>query len=243
MTSNSLSEDAGIAMRLRDVRERMAVAAARAGRAPESISLLAVSKTFGSEAVRAAYGAGQRAFGENYVQEALGKIAQLADLTDIEWHFIGRIQANKTRQIATHFHWVHGLVDFDHARRLSEQRPAGWPPLQVCIQVNLSGEDSKAGVAPREVGDLIAACATLQGLRVRGLMALPAALEGEAAQRVPFRALRALRDRLAMPGLPLECLSMGMSADLEAAILEGATLVRIGTAIFGGRSYNPSRGG
>lgn len=228
--------DSAIAARLLQVRERIDAAAARAGRPPAAIELLAVSKTQPAAAIRAAYAAGQRAFGENYVQEALEKMALLADLEDLVWHFIGRIQANKTRQIATHFHWVHGLCDPDHARRLSEQRPLGWPALQVCIQVNLDGESSKSGIDPEQAAALIEYCDTLPGLRVRGFMTLPAPAHGEAAQRVPFRALRQLRDRLATPERPLECLSMGMSDDLEAAILEGATLVRIGTAVFGPRS-------
>jgi hypothetical protein len=228
--------DSVIAAHLGQVRARIDAAAERAGRPPESIELLAVSKTQPATAIRAAYAAGQRAFGENYVQQALDKMALLADLEDLVWHFIGRIQANKTRQIATHFHWVHGLSDPDHARRLSEQRPLGWPALQVCIQVNLDGESSKSGIDPEQAAALIEYCDTLPGLRVRGFMTLPAPAHGEEAQRVPFRALRQLRDRLATPERPLECLSMGMSDDLEAAILEGATLVRIGTAVFGPRS-------
>ncbi|NCA70169.1 MAG: YggS family pyridoxal phosphate-dependent enzyme [Sphingobacteriia bacterium] len=229
-------QDEMIARRLAAVHARIRAAAVRAGRAPEQIRLLAVSKTHEEAAIRAAYAAGQRAFGESYVQEAIAKIPRLADLTEIDWHFIGQVQANKTRRIATHFHWVHGLADPEHARRLSEQRPADWPALQVCIQVNLSGESTKGGVEPDQVQSLIEHCAALPGLQVRGLMTLPAPVEGEAAQRIPFRALRLLRDRLATPERPLDCLSMGMSDDLEAAILEGATLVRIGTAVFGARN-------
>ncbi|HSO84754.1 YggS family pyridoxal phosphate-dependent enzyme [Thiocapsa sp.] len=230
--------DDGIQTRLGEVQDRIRAAAERAQRPPDSVALLAVSKTHGAESVHAAYTAGQRAFGESYVQEAIEKIALLADLTDIEWHFIGRIQANKTRQIAAHFGWVHGLSDPVHARRLSEQRPSGLPPLKVCIQVNVSDEVSKGGVEPDAVAALIAACEALPGLDVRGLMTLPAPAEDEEAQRAPFRALRLLRDRLATPSRPLDCLSMGMSDDLEAAILEGATLVRVGTAVFGPRPYN-----
>jgi pyridoxal phosphate enzyme (YggS family) len=230
--------DDGIRRHLGEVHERIRAAAERAQRPPDSVALLAVSKTHGAEAVRAAYAAGQRAFGESYVQEAIEKIALLADLIDIEWHFIGRIQSNKIRQIAAHFDWVHGLSDPDHARRLSEQRPNDLPPLKVCIQVNVSGETTKGGVEPDAVAGMIAVCEALPGLDVRGLMTLPAPAEDEDAQRVPFRALRLLRDRLATPNHPLVCLSMGMSDDLEAAILEGATLVRVGTAVFGPRPYN-----
>lgn len=230
--------DDGIRRHLGEVHERIRAAAERAQRPPDSVALLAVSKTHGAEAVRAAYAAGQRAFGESYVQEAIEKIPLLADLPDIEWHFIGRIQANKTRQIAARFDWVHGLSDPAHARRLSEQRPSDLPALKVCIQVNVSGETTKGGVEPDAVAAMIAACEALPGLDVRGLMTIPAPAEDEDAQRVPFRALRLLRDRLATPSRPLVCLSMGMSDDLEAAILEGATLVRVGTAVFGPRPYN-----
>ncbi len=161
-------------------------------------------------------------------------MADLADLP-LEWHFIGQIQANKTRQIAEHFSWVHGLDDAHHAERLSRQRPPGLPPLKACLQINLSGEETKNGVPPEEAAALVAACRKLPGLEVVGLMGMPAPAVGEAAQRQPFLALRQLRDRLASPDRPLRELSMGMSDDLEAAIAEGATLVRIGTAIFGAR--------
>ena len=237
MPTPETSALAAVRARLEQVQRRIAAATARAGRPPDSVDLIAISKTHPAAAIRAAHAAGQRVFGESYVQEALAKLDALADLDDIEWHFIGRNQGNKTRAIAARFHWVHGLCDPDHARRLSEQRPAGLPPLQVCIQVNLSGESSKAGVAPEAVEPLIAACERLPRLQVRGLMTLPEPAEDEARQRIPFGALRALRDRLATPSRPLDCLSMGMSDDLEAAILEGATLVRIGTAIFGVRLY------
>lgn len=214
---------------------RIRAATERADRPADSVALIAVSKKQPATAIRAAHAAGQRAFGESYLQEALDKQAQLTDLADIEWHFIGRIQSNKTRQIAAHFDWVHGLAEATHARRLSEQRPASRPPLNVCLQVNLSGETSKGGVAPEEVGALLEQCRELPSLHVRGLMTLPAPSEDETAQRRPFRALRELRDRLATPDCPLDVLSMGMSDDLEAAILEGATQVRIGTAVFGAR--------
>lgn len=224
-----------IAQHRHQVLARIRAATERAGRPAGSVGLIAVSKKQPAEAIRAAHAAGQRAFGESYLQEALDKQALLADLADIEWHFIGRIQSNKTRQIAAHFDWVHGLADAAHARRLSEQRPASRPPLNVCLQVNLSGEASKGGVMPEEVGTLLAQCREFPGLRVRGLMTLPAPSEDETEQRRPFRELRELRDRLATPECPLDVLSMGMSDDLEAAILEGATQVRIGTAVFGAR--------
>ena len=224
------------------VRARILAATRAAGRPPDAVALIAVSKHQDAAAVRAAWGAGQRAFGESYVQEALDKQAALTELT-IEWHFIGRVQANKTRSIAEHFDWVHGLADPGHARRLSEQRPAARGPLKVCLQVNTSGEASKGGVPPAGVAQLLAVCGALPGLQVMGLMTLPAPDADPGLQRVPLRALRLLRDRLATPQCPLECLSMGMSDDLEAAVLEGATLVRIGTAIFGARPYNNNQAG
>ncbi len=226
----------GIAERLEQVWARIHAAQAAAGRAPDSVRLLAVSKTQPAAAVREAAAAGQRAFGENYLQEARAKQAALADL-NLEWHFIGRIQGNKTAAIATAFHWVHGLCEARHAHRLNAQRPGEMGPLQVCIQVNLSGEASKAGVAPEALGGLIEEIQGLSRLRLRGLMTLPAPAAGLAAQRLPFRRLRELRDLHRTPERPLDTLSMGMSGDLEAAILEGATLVRIGTSIFGPRDY------
>jgi PLP dependent protein len=231
------AQPTSIAARLVQVHKRIRAACQDAGRPPGSVGLIAVSKYQPAEAIRAAFAAGQRAFGESYVQEAFDKQAALRDL-NIEWHFIGRIQANKTRWIAERFDWVHGLSDPDHARRLSDRRPSTLPPLRVCLQVNTDGESSKSGVPPDAVGDLFAACAGLPGLQIVGLMALPAPRPDLEGQREPFRALRLLRDRLASPACPLECLSMGMSDDLEAAILEGATLVRIGTAVFGARPYN-----
>jgi pyridoxal phosphate enzyme (YggS family) len=207
-----------------------------AGRRADSVTLLAVSKTQSDDSIRQAWYAGQHAFGESYLQEALEKIVHLRDLA-IEWHFIGRIQSNKTRAIAEHFSWVHSLGDVKHAQRLNEQRPERLPPINCCIQVNVSGESTKAGLAPEAVAGVLEHCLELPRLRVRGLMAIPAPAQEPLAQRAPFRALRELRDRLVRPGLPLDTLSMGMSADLEAAIAEGATLVRIGTAIFGPRHY------
>jgi PLP dependent protein len=226
-----------IAANLQQVRERIGAAAKRAGRAPQEIELIAVSKNQPAEAIRAAFEAGQRTFGENYLQEALAKMDRLADL-DIEWHFIGRIQANKTRQIAARFDWVHGLADAVHALRLSEQRSPAALPLNVCLQVNVSGETTKGGLAPTEVDGLLDLCEGLPGIRVRGFMTMPPPAQDEQTQRQPFHSLHELRDRLITPNRSLDCLSMGMSDDLEAAILEGATHVRIGTAVFGTRPYN-----
>lgn len=220
--------------RLQAVRARIATAAAAAGRAEDSVRLLAVGKTRPPEDLAALRALGQRAFGENYVQEAEAKMAALAGL-DLEWHYIGRVQTNKTRPIAERFHWVHGLADLHHARRLNEQRPPDLPPLHVCIQVNVSGERSKGGVSPEAVAELARAVSALPRLRLRGLMTIPAPAATPEAQRAPYRVLRELRDRLGAGGLELDTLSMGMSDDLEAAILEGATLVRVGTALFGPR--------
>lgn len=202
----------------------------------ESVTLLAVSKTFGADAVRQAHAAGLRRFGENYVQEALDKIAALADLRDgLEWHLIGPLQSNKTRPVAERFDWVHSVDRLKIAQRLSDQRPDGLPPLQVCLQVNISGEASKSGLSPAEVPEVARAVAALPRLRLRGLMAIPEPAGDLAAQRVPHRALRELFEALRDQGLELDTLSMGMTGDLEAAILEGATIVRVGTAIFGRR--------
>jgi pyridoxal phosphate enzyme (YggS family) len=224
-----------VAVKLERVRERIRAAEERFGREPNSVALLAVSKKQAAAKVRAAFMAGQKSFGESYAQEALAKMDELGDL-GAQWHFIGRIQGNKTRQITERFDWVHGLCDLKHAKRLSEQRAANLPPLAACVQVNLDAEPGKAGLAPKDVAGFIAACEGLHGLRLVGLMTLPAPEQGEEAQRQPFRRLRELRDRLATPSLPLPVLSMGMSADLEAAIAEGATVVRVGTAIFGPRN-------
>jgi pyridoxal phosphate enzyme (YggS family) len=199
--------------------------------------LLVVSKTFGPGAVREAAAAGERRFGENYVQEGLDKIAALADLREqIEWHLIGPLQSNKTRAVAAHFDWVHSVDRLKIAQRLSEQRPAHLPPLQLCLQVNISGEASKSGLAPGEVASVAQAVAALPRVRLRGLMAIPEPAGDLQAQRVPHRALRELMRGLQDQGLELDTLSIGMSADLEAAVLEGATLVRIGSAIFGARN-------
>ena len=203
----------------------------------QAITLLAVSKTFGAQALREAFGAGQRAFGENHVQEALAKIEALADLrARIEWHLIGPLQSNKTRAVAQGFDWVHSVDRLKIAQRLAEQRPAHLAPLQLCLQVNISGEASKSGLAVDEVLQVAQAVAALPRVKLRGLMAIPEPTEDVAAQRRPYRALRVLLDQLNGAGLGLDTLSIGMSADLEAAIAEGATLVRVGTAIFGERS-------
>jgi PLP dependent protein len=228
-----------LAHNLDAVHQRIALAAQVAGRDVRSIELLAVSKTFPAEDVRAAHVAGQRAFGENYVQEALTKVAALSDLrAGIEWHFIGPLQSNKTRPVAENFDWVHSVDRLKIAQRLSEQRPDNLPPLNVCLQVNISGEASKSGVTPDEAASVAHAVAALPKLRLRGLMAIPEPAGDVEQQRVPHRALRELFDRLRADGLELDTLSMGMSDDLEAAVLEGATIVRIGTAIFGARDYS-----
>jgi pyridoxal phosphate enzyme (YggS family) len=229
-----------ISQNLQAVRERIAGAARAAGRAADAVALLAVSKTFGPDAVIEAALAGQRAFGENYLQEALDKIAAVRtarpDLL-LEWHFIGPIQSNKTRPIAEHFDWVHSVDREKIAHRLSEQRPAQLPPLNICLQVNISGEASKSGVAPEEVLALARSVAAMPRLRLRGLMAIPEPAADVEQQREPFRDLRELQRQVQAAGIPLDTLSMGMSADLDAAVQEGATIVRIGTAIFGQRHY------
>ncbi|WP_233800018.1 YggS family pyridoxal phosphate-dependent enzyme [Paraburkholderia sp. HP33-1] len=224
---------------LADVQQRIARAAQAAGRDAQSVTLLAVSKTFPADAVRAAYAAAQHAFGENYVQEALDKIQTLADLrASLEWHFIGPLQSNKTRPVAEHFDWVHSVDRLKIAQRLSEQRPDDLPPLNVCLQVNVSGEASKSGVAIAEAPAIAQQIAALPKLKLRGLMSIPEPAGDLDAQRAPHRELRMLFERLRNDGLALDTLSMGMSADLEAAVLEGATIVRIGTAIFGARDYS-----
>ena len=228
-----------IADKLAHVNARIASACEAAGRPVQSVTLLAVSKTFAADAVREAHGAGQRRFGENYVQEALDKIAALADLRGgLEWHLIGPLQSNKTKVVAEQFDWVHSVDRLKIAERLSAQRPEGLAPLSVCLQVNISGEASKSGLAPAEVGAIAHAVAALPRLRLRGLMAIPEAAGDVDAQRVPHRALHALFDDLCRAGLALDTISAGMSDDLEAAILEGATMVRIGSAIFGRRAQS-----
>lgn len=229
-----------VARNLALVRERIQAAARASGRDPAEITLLAVSKTQPLPTIRAALAAGQGVFGENYLQEALDKIGALEG-RDSVWHFIGALQANKTRAVAEHFAWVHTVDRERIARRLSEQRPAQSPALNVCIEVRLSDEPDKHGVYPENVPALAASIAQLPHLRLRGLMAIPAPAEDEQQQRVPFRRLRELRDLLNTQGHQLDTLSMGMSADLEAAIAEGTTLVRIGSAIFGPQSAKPGQ--
>jgi len=224
-----------IASNLQAVRARIATAAIAAGRRPEEVELLAVSKTWPVDCIIDAARAGQRAFGENYVQEGVDKILAAVDL-DLTWHFIGPLQSNKTRPVAEHFAWVHTLERLRIAERLSAQRPASLPALQVCVQVNISGEASKSGCAPEEALALCRAVADLPRLQLRGLMAIPEATDDPAGQRAAFRRLRDVYNKARVAGLPLDTLSMGMSHDLEAAVTEGATIVRIGTAIFGERT-------
>ena len=221
---------------LQAVNMRIASACAAARRAPATVTLLAVSKTWPASAVRAAAEAGQRAFGESYLQEALAKQAELADLA-LEWHFIGPLQSNKTRPVAEHFAWVHSVERLKIAERLSGQRPAHLPLLNVCVQVNVSGEASKSGCAPEDAPALCRAIEALPRLRLRGLMAIPEPTEDVALTRRRFAVLRELQKTLVAGGLALDTLSMGMSHDLEAAIMEGATIVRVGTAIFGQRNH------
>jgi len=215
---------------------RIEAACRAAGRPTDSVALLVVSKTQASDSIRQAHAAGARSFGENYVQEALDKIAALADLQPaIEWHLIGPLQSNKTRVVAASFDWVHSVDRLKTAQRLSEQRPADLPPLNLCLQVNISGEASKSGLLPADLLPLALAVAALPRVKLRGLMAIPEPAENFEAQRAPHLALHELLLRLNQAGLGLDTLSMGMSADLEAAVAEGSTLVRVGTAIFGVR--------
>jgi hypothetical protein len=230
-----------ISANMQAVEQAIQAAAKAAGRPRESVQLLAVSKTFPFEAVLDAMQTGQRAFGENYVQEGVDKIAAVAAAQPdaaLEWHFIGPIQSNKTRPIAENFAWVHAVDRLKIAQRLSEQRPAGMAPLNICLQVNISGEASKSGVAPGELPELARQVALLPNLRLRGLMAIPEAETDAAKQHLPFARLRLLYEQLQADGMQLDTLSMGMSGDLAAAIAEGATIVRIGSAIFGARTYN-----
>jgi len=227
--------------KLQAVRRAIAQAATEARRPPDSVTLLAVSKTFGADAVLAAVAAGQTAFGENYLQEALDKIASVRlalPQASLAWHFIGPIQSNKTRPIAEHFDWVHTVEREKIAARLSEQRPASLSELNICLQVNISGEASKSGVAPEALPALARAVAQLPRLRLRGLMAIPEPQTDPALQRAAFAQLRVLYEQLRADGLPLDTLSMGMSADLQPAVAEGATIVRVGSAIFGSRTYS-----
>lgn len=228
-----------IAQRLQRVRERIQAAERRWERPAGSVQLLAVSKTRPADDIRAALAVGQKRFGESYLQEALDKIEALRG-EPVEWHFIGRVQSNKTRAIAGNFHWVHSIDKLKQARRLSRQRPGGMPPLNICLQVKLDAEETKGGFEPDQVAAAVAEIGTLPGLRLRGLMTLPAPADDLESQRRPFRRLRRLLESLNAGGAGLDTLSMGMSGDLEAAIAEGATMVRIGTAIFGPRNRPPA---
>ncbi len=235
MTDIALNEslDSSYAQALKRLRDALE----DAGRAQDAAKLLAVSKTKPAAMIRQAWQLGQREFGENYLQEALEKQTELTDLDGIVWHFIGPLQSNKTRSVAEHFDWVHSVDRLKIAKRLSEQRPAHLAPLNICLQVNISREESKAGVLPEALEELAKEVATLPNLHLRGVMAIPAPAKDISAQRQPLAALREAFTALqsSLPDAPLDTLSMGMSDDLEAAILEGATLVRLGTAIFGAR--------
>jgi PLP dependent protein len=227
-----------VALRIEAVRTRLSQACQAAGRAPEAVRLLAVSKTFGPEAVLQAVQAGQTAFGENYIQEGVDKVLALraAGHPELEWHCIGPIQSNKTRQVAEHFDWVHTVDRLKVAQRLSDQRPAQLPPLQVCVQVNVDGGANKSGVAPDELLALAHAVAQLPRLQLRGLMCIPEPAPNFEAQRAVFGQAKALLKAMQEQGLEVDTLSMGMSDDLEAAVASGSTMVRVGSAIFGARS-------
>ena len=224
-----------ISANLQAVLARIAAAAKQSGKNPDDISLLAVSKTWPASDVREAAAAGQKAFGENYVQEGIDKVVELAAL-GLEWHFIGPLQSNKTRRVAETFDWVHSVDRLKIAERLSEQRPDSLPPLQICLQINVSGEDTKSGLPINEASAIAHRIAQLPRLQLRGLMAIPAPVDDFSEQRNAFRRLREIFEQLKKDGLSLDTLSMGMSHDLEAAVAEGATLVRVGTAIFGERN-------
>ena len=222
--------------KLRKVTERIQLAASRVGRNPQSVQLVAVSKTQPASAIVEAYAWGQRHFGENYLQEALNKQLELASLVDIQWHFIGPIQSNKTRLIAEHFSWVHSVDRLKIAQRLSEQRPVQLPDLNICIQVNIDDEDTKSGVSLQELPALAAEIVTLPRLKLRGLMAIPAVAQDLKQQHSAFASLHQALEQLQAQGYKLDTLSMGMSGDMDAAIAEGATFVRVGTDIFGSRT-------
>lgn len=224
--------------RLANVQLRIRAAAQQAGRNPGEIALLAVSKLQPAEKIRELHAAGQRAFGENYAQEAESKVTELSDLRDIEWHLIGPLQSNKTRGIAETMHWVHSVDRLKIAERLSSQRPAGLAPLNLCVQVNISGEDSKSGVAPDQALALVDAVSRLPRIRLRGLMGMPEPGIGEVATRAQFQMLRALFIEASTRTTGLDTLSMGMSDDLEIAVACGSTMVRVGTALFGARPAN-----
>jgi pyridoxal phosphate enzyme (YggS family) len=223
-----------VSANLAQVRKRIELACQAVGRASDTVKLLAVSKTMPAQVVREAYAAGQLAFGENYIQEGVDKIAALADLP-LEWHCIGPIQSNKTKLVAENFAWVHSIDRLKTAERLSAQRPVHLPPLQVCLQVNVDGGSNKSGVAPEDLLALAQAVAKLPHLQLRGIMTIPEPAETEAEARAVHQQAKGLFDHLKTAGLTLDTLSMGMTADLEAAIAEGSTCVRVGTAIFGAR--------
>lgn len=225
----------GTASRLAALKERIRILERRYGRVEGSVRLLAVSKTKSAAMVREAFEAGQRDFGENQLQDALGKLDALSDLP-LNWHFIGHVQSNKTREIAARFRWVQSVDRARIAERLNDQRPPDLPPLNVCVQVNVSAESSKSGIAPDGVSALARRILDLPMLRLRGLMAIPRPEDALEAQRLPFRRMRELMDALGAEGIALDTLSIGMSDDLEAAVAEGATMVRIGTAVFGPRA-------
>ena len=240
MTDDTLSNPDQLRNRFQGVKTRIHNAEISCKREPGSVKLLAVSKTRSHEEIAALAEQGQQMFGESYLQEAVSKIARLEALK-LSWHFIGRIQSNKTRQIAEHFDWVHSVSSLKHATRLSQQRPDSMPPLNVCLQVNTSGEPSKDGHSPEELALLLPDYLALEKIRIQGLMTIPAPVSEDSDPRASLRLLRRLRDRLTSQNNPLSTLSMGMSNDLEEAICEGATIVRIGTAIFGPRQYNQPR--
>jgi pyridoxal phosphate enzyme (YggS family) len=225
-----------IKSRLESVSAEIARATSHYKRPERSVQLLAVSKTRSPDEILSAYNCGQTCFGESYLQEALTKISQLKDRS-IEWHFIGRVQSNKTRAIAESFDWVHSIDKLKHAQRLSEQRPDSMEQLKICLQINIDDEESKGGIKPEDAADFVQQISQLPRLQLKGLMTLPTPSDNLNEQRLPFRNLRDLRDQLATSSLPLDTLSMGMSGDMEAAIAEGATIVRVGTAIFGPRNY------
>jgi len=234
--SQAVNSDSGtpVGIGLKTVRQRIADAEQAHGRREGSVQLLAVSKTRPAADIIQAFNAGQAAFGENYLQDALDKIRQLSE-HGAQWHFIGRIQSNKTRPIAENFDWVHSVDQLKQLKRLNDQRPTDLPPLNVCLQINIDREPSKGGLSPEAAAELVEHANAFPRLRICGLMTLPEPVPGLESQRRPFRELRLLRDRLATPETPLKTLSMGMSGDLEAAIAEGSTIVRVGTAIFGPR--------
>ena len=225
-----------IKSRLVRVRTNIAESCAEYARVNGSVTLLAVSKTRTTEEIMTALSAGQHYFGESYLQEAIDKIDQLKD-TDIEWHFIGRVQSNKTRPIAEKFDWVHSVDKLKHAQRLNDQRPDSMPPLNICLQINIDNQETKGGIKPEQAAEMIQKISAFPRLRLRGLMTLPSPAHNIEEQRLPFRRLHELRDQLATEDLPLDTLSIGMSDDMEAAIAEGSTIVRVGTAIFGPRNY------